>query len=272
MSKVTALATQHESQNAVGQHFSQKQIDILKNSICKGVSNEEFDVFLMACTKTQLDPFMKQIYAVKRNGANGATMTIQTGIDGYRLIAERTGYYSPGPEPTYAYDAEGKLISATAYIKKQTRDGTWHTISASAYLDEYMQKTRDGRPMGLWSTMTRTMLAKCAESQALRKAFPAEMSGIYTKEEMEQADAPLVPTISLEQTAHLQALLDECDAPFKALMNRSFKKQYGSDNLSDIHASDFERIRYAAVKNIEDNLAKKSKPQDLVELIDLEVK
>src|ERR1700679_2618730 len=113
-----------------GGHFNAKQIEILKNSICKGVSNEEFEVFIMACVKTKLDPFMRQIYAVKRkskraDGSWGDVMTIQTGIDGYRLIAERTECYAPGPEPTYVYNTDGQLMSATAYIKKQTKDGTW---------------------------------------------------------------------------------------------------------------------------------------------------
>ncbi len=177
MTKITALATQQEYQAPANTTvaFNQKQIDILKNSICKGVSNEEFEIFLMACHKTQLDPFMRQIYAVKRkskkpDGSWGETMTIQTGIDGYRLIAERTGYYSPGEEPTYIYDENKQLVSATAYIKKMTRDGTWHVVSASAYTDEYMQTfvdrgTGEKKPTGMWATMPRTMLAKCFDEE-----------------------------------------------------------------------------------------------------------
>ena len=99
MNKVLAISNHHEVQASHSNHFTQKQIDILKNSLYKGVSNEEFEIFLMACVKTQLDPFMRQIYAVKRkakkpDGSWGEAMTIQTGIDGYRLIAERTGRYA----------------------------------------------------------------------------------------------------------------------------------------------------------------------------------
>lgn len=242
--------------------FSSKQIEILKNSICKGVSNEEFEIFLMACTKTQLDPFMRQIYAVKRkakkpDGTWGETMTIQTGIDGYRLIAERTGFYAPGPEPTYQYDPQGNLMSATAYIKKQTRDGTWHVISASAFLDEYCQKTREGHPMGMWANMPRTMLAKCAESQALRKAFPAEMSGIYTKEEMIQADVQeLVQKISLEQASELSMILSECDNEYQSWFFSTLKTRFGSANLADVPLDMYERLKAAAVKKMEEVHAK----------------
>lgn len=240
---------------AAPQRFNEKQIDILKNSICKGVSNEEFEVFLMACYKTQLDPFMRQIYAVKRkakkpDGSWGEVMSIQTGIDGYRLIAERTGCYAPGPEPTYIHDAEGKLLSATAYIKKQTRDGTWHTVSASAYYDEYCQKTREGHPMGMWNNMGKTMLAKCAESQALRKAFPAEMSNVYTKEEMAQAE-DTTPKISLEQASDLQNILDECDIKYRNWVLDYVKKQFNALSLTELPVEIYERMKLAAIKEMD---------------------
>lgn len=267
MSKSTALIAQTESPIAMGNHFNAKQIDILKNSICKGISNEEFEVFIMACVKTQLDPFMRQIYAVKRkskkpDGSWGETMTIQTGIDGYRLIAERTERYAPGPEPTYVYDNNGQLISSTSYIKKQTKDGTWHTVSASAYLDEYCQtfvdkNTGEKKPTGMWVNMQRTMLSKCAEAQALRKAFPAEMSGVYTKEEMQQADIEeIITKISLEQAAELDMILSECDEKYREWVYEYIRKQYNTDNLCNLPADIFERMKTAAVKNMEQNYAK----------------
>lgn len=265
MNKVMSLIPETDNVPVPQNHFNQKQIDILKNSICKGVSNEEFEIFLMACTKTQLDPFMKQIYAVKRkskkpDGTWGETMTIQTGIDGYRLIAERTGHYAPGPEPTYVHDAQGNLVSATSYIKKQTRDGTWHIVSASAYVDEYMQTFTDKQtgqktPTGLWQNMPRTMLAKCAESQALRKAFPAEMSGLYTKEEMIQAETP---KISLEQESDLMNIISECDEGYKQYFFNYLKKEcHGS--ISDIPLAMFEKIRASSIKNMNENFDKQKK-------------
>jgi len=261
MSKVTALTAQTSHSLEASKGFTRQQIDILKNSMCKGVSDEEFEVFLMACAKTQLDPFMKQIYAVKRkskrpDGSWGETMTIQTGIDGYRLIAERTGAYAPGPEPTYSLDQEGRLISATAYIKKQTRDGTWHTVSASAFMDEYCQKTREGKPMGLWDSMPKTMLSKCAESQALRKAFPGEMSGVYTKEEMQQADVEVISKISLEQAAELAKILEECEEKYRTWFYDHLRKTFNTDNLCDVPADIYQRMRNAAIKNMNDNFAK----------------
>lgn len=170
--------------------FDNKKLDLLKNTICKGASDEEFELFLHACQRTCLDPFMRQIYAVKRwdSSLRREAMTIQTGIDGYRLIAERTGKYSPGREPTYQYNDKGHIISSTAYVKKQTSDGTWHEVAATAFFDEYCQKTKEGKPTRFWMQLGHAMIAKCAEALALRKAFPGDLSGIYTKEEMMQAD------------------------------------------------------------------------------------
>jgi phage recombination protein Bet len=157
----------------------ESKTDLIKRLFCKNCSDDELQLFMHACKRTGLDPFMKQIYAIKR----GNVMTIQTGIDGFRLIAERGGNYSPGRESTFTYGNNKEVLSATSYIKKRTSDNTWHEVAATAYMEEYNPK------QGLWSKMPRTMLAKCAEALALRKAFPAELSGLYTQEEMSQADS-----------------------------------------------------------------------------------
>ena len=246
-----------ENTTAVAGNFNQNQIQILKNSICKGLTDDEFQVFLMACNKTQLDPFMKQIYALKRkskkpDGSWGEVMTIQTGIDGYRLIAERTEKYAPGEKPSFEYDASGNLIEATAYIKKMTKDGTWHVVSCSAHIDDYCQK-KDGKAMGQWATMPRIMLAKCAEALALRKAFPAEMSGIYTKEEMDQSDNGPVK-ISLEQAAELENMLSECTQAYQDWVYSHIEKTYKTSNWTDVPLEVYSRIKVAAANHKENEI------------------
>jgi phage recombination protein Bet len=163
--------------------------ELLKRTIFKGATDDELELFSMVCKRTGLDPFMKQIHPVPRwdtkLGKNVVTM--QTSIDGFRLIAERTGNYCPGRESTFVYDENNRMVSATAYVKKMTKDGTWHEIAATAYYQEYVQKNKDGKPLKFWEQMPHVMLAKCAESLALRKCFPAELSGIYTNDEMSQA-------------------------------------------------------------------------------------
>lgn len=158
------------------------KLELLKRTFCKDATDDEFELFQMICQKTGLDPTSKQIYAIKRKGV----MTFQTSIDGYRLIAERTGRYAPGREPCFAYDKDGHLISATSFIKKQTKDGSWHEVAATAFYSEYVVKY-NGKPTDFWLKMGHTMIAKCAEALALRKSFPDVFSGIYTKDEMDQA-------------------------------------------------------------------------------------
>jgi phage recombination protein Bet len=136
-----------------------------------------------ACKRTGLDPLMKQIYAIKR----GDAMSFQTGIDGYRLIADRTGLYAGSDEPSYMIGEDGFPDVASVTVTKLV-NGMPCKFSASARWGEYVQNGRDGKPTAMWQKMPFLMLGKCAESLALRKAFPAELSGVYTHEEMMQAD------------------------------------------------------------------------------------
>lgn len=168
----------------------EKQVALIKQMFCKGLTDVEADVFALTCQRTGLDPYTGQIYAVKRWDAQlgKEVMSIQTGIAGYRLIAERTGCYAPGREPTFTYDKNGHLISATAYVKKLTKDGTWHEVAATAFYSEYVQKKKDGTPTKFWANMPHSQTAKCAESLALRRAFTADLAGLMTTEEMSQAE------------------------------------------------------------------------------------
>jgi len=173
--------------------FTPEQVDLLKTTVAKGATNDELKLFLHVCQKSGLDPFAKQIYAIKRKNrrTNSDEMSIQTGIDGYRVVAERTNRYAPGKEPTYTYDKEGLLVSATAHVNKMVGD-KWFEVSATAFFKEYVQ---EGNYM--WGKMPHVMLAKCAEALALRRAFPNELSGLYTQEEMAQADNS--PSVQMPQ-------------------------------------------------------------------------
>ena len=166
-------------QNAVmNLDMDREKIDLIKQTVAKGASDLEFELFMHACKRTGLDPLMKQIYCIKR----GANMAIQTGIDGYRLIADRTGQYAGSDEATYMLGEDGYPDVASVTVYKLV-GGLRCAFSSSARWKEYCP---EASPM--WKKMPFLMLAKCAEALALRKAFPAELSGVYTHEEMAQAD------------------------------------------------------------------------------------
>jgi len=180
--------------------WSADRIEMVKRLFCKGVDQDEFEMFVEVCRRTGLSPFLKQIHAVCRPDRNLGrdVMSIQVGIDGFRLLADRTGRYVPGREATFTYDEKGQLLSATAYVKKLVA-GEWHEVGATVYWAEFVQTTSKGDVNHFWRSMPRQMLAKVAESHALRRAFPAELSGVYSPEEMAQADN-LTPVYRVDET------------------------------------------------------------------------
>ncbi len=169
--------------------FTTKQVAALRQLGVEKVNESDLAVFFHQCVRTGLDPFAKQVYLVGRwDGRSQSTKyTIQTGIDGYRLIAERTGAYA-GSDESWVEGPNGLPSSATVSVYKVI-EGVRCAFTATAHWSEYCQTTKDGRPMGLWAKMPHRMLAKCAEALALRKAFPQDLAGVYTSEEMSQADS-----------------------------------------------------------------------------------
>ena len=173
------------------------QIDLVRRTLCAGASDDELALFLATAKRLGLDPVARQIHAVKRwdSRAGREVMTVQVGIDGLRTVAHRTGemdgYDAPqwcgadgvwrdvwlAPEPPAA-------ARCTVY-----RRGHSHGYTAVAVWSEYAVRGRDGSLIGLWGKMPALMLSKCAEALALRRAFPAELAGIYEPAEMDQADS-----------------------------------------------------------------------------------
>lgn len=179
------------------QSYSKDQIELIKRTVAKGSTDDELKMFLHIAKRTGLDPFVRQIYSIRRwnSDIGGFSMVTQTGIDGQRLIAERTGKYAPGKDVEYQYDENGVLISATAFVMKMIGD-KWFEVPATARFTEYAVKKKDGTLTAMWKDKPHVMLGKCAESLALRKAFPNEMSGVYTEEEM--GDVAVEPEQAVE--------------------------------------------------------------------------
>jgi phage recombination protein Bet len=165
------------------------RIDLIKQTVAKGASDLELELFLHACKHTGLDPLMKQIYAIKRwsQADQREVLSFQTGIDGYRLIADRTGKYAGSSDAIFE-EKDGKPLLAQVTVLKVI-DGEKCAFTASARWEEYVQRNRQMEPTSMWKKMPFLMLAKCAEAQALRKAFPMELSGLYTNEEMAHLDS-----------------------------------------------------------------------------------
>lgn len=165
--------------------FTADQVDLVKRTICWGATNDELTLFVQQCKRTGLDPFSRQIHAVKRWDAQQQreVMSIQTGIDGFRLIAERTGKYAGNDDPVYDVENAPHPNKATVTVWKMV-GGQRVPFSRSARWAEFVQTKKGGEVTKFWAKMPYLMLGKVAEALALRAAFPQELSGLYTSDEM----------------------------------------------------------------------------------------
>jgi len=203
---MNAVVTRHPSAPTA---YTGSQLDLIRRTVAKDCNAPEFDLFVEVARRAGLDPFRKQIMALvfSKDKPDKRRMSIITGIDGLRAIADRSGQYSPDEEePDFTYDTERQdpkmnplgLVRARVRIFKAGRP-----VTGVAYWDEFAPLREVWAPdetgrraptgqfeldtSGQWGKMGRTMLAKCAEAQALRKAFPEDLSGLYEGAELDQA-------------------------------------------------------------------------------------
>lgn len=185
-----------------GLEFDDEKIGLMRRTIARGANEDELALFIEQCKRTGLDPFARQIYSVRRKQWNSHSRSyedsqvIQVSIDGFRLIADRTHKYAGQVGPWWCGpDGEWKEIWLSDEPPAAARVGVlrhdFHQpLFATALFKSYVQTNSAGEPISRWKTDPAGMLAKCAEALALRRAFPNEMSGLYTTEEMGQADNP----------------------------------------------------------------------------------
>ena len=184
--------------------WTREEIDLIKKTaVPQGATDAEFKLLLYQAKRTGLDPLSGQIRLIKRSdGRGGESCTIQTGIDGFRVVSERTTHYVGMKGPYWCgtdgdwrdvwLDESHPAAAKVGILRDDFQEPVW----GIALWAEYVQLTKEGRVTRFWSRMGALMLAKCAESLARRLAFPQDLSGIYTSEEMAQADNDVVETTS----------------------------------------------------------------------------
>jgi phage recombination protein Bet len=194
--------------------YTKDQVELVKSQIAPEATVDELKLFLYQAQRTGLDALSRQIYCIHRNVKTpngwGKKMTIQTSIDGFRVIAERSGNYGGQSESIFV-EQDGKLISCKVSVFRFHGDTRYEASVGVAYWDEYCQRTNDGKPMGLWAKMPHTMLSKVAEALALRKAYPQDLSGLYTGDEMAQSTDETPTYIKAHESVDdLELAIDLC--------------------------------------------------------------
>ena len=172
--------------------ITSEQTELVKQTICQGATDAEMKLFFYDCQRRGVHPLDKLIHFTKRNGK----YTPVTSIDFFRQRAHTSGAYAGEDAPEFT-ETNG-LPDACTYAVYRIVQGVRCKWTATARWKEYFPGEAQGF---MWKKMPHLMLAKCAEALALRKAFPAELQGLYVNEEMDQAEPPKPAVLDHKQRA-----------------------------------------------------------------------
>jgi phage recombination protein Bet len=172
------MALELIQRDAVAVSVSGDQLELVKRTVAAGATDAELKLYLYDCQRHGVHPLDKLLHFTKRGGKYVPI----TSIDLMRIRAASTGECAGITDAVFS--GEGKDLAATVTVKRAVA-GVIAEFTATARWSEYCPDSGS-----MWKKMPHTMLGKCAEALALRKGFPQQLSGLYAKEEMEQAERP----------------------------------------------------------------------------------
>ena len=159
-----------------------EQKELVKKTVFPDATDAELQLFFFDCTRRGIHPLDKLIHPMKRNGK----YTPITSIDLCRQRASESGEHMGTQDAVYTGEPGKPEFAASVTVYKHLR-GEKCAFTATARWSEYFPGEKQGF---MWQKMPHLMLAKCAEALALRKAFPQQLHGLYTHEEMAQDETP----------------------------------------------------------------------------------
>jgi phage recombination protein Bet len=152
-------------------------LELVRNTVAKGATPEELQLFLYDCQRRGVHPLDKLIHFTKRAGRYVPV----TSIDLMRSRAAESGELA-GSDDAIFVETDGRYPESASVTVYRITQGSRYAYTATARWAEYAANA------DMWKRMPHTMLAKCAEALALRKGFPQQLAGLYAREELDQAE------------------------------------------------------------------------------------
>jgi phage recombination protein Bet len=235
--QITVQAETTSSSLAVKLGLSETQLDLVKRTVAKNATPDELELFFYRCKELQLNPLMPgQVYFLKFGSAPG---TVIVGLDGFRARALRTGKHA-GTKRGVIRNAKGECIGGWADVYRKDWEHPAHIeVSLAEYADPRKQT---------WKTMPETMIQKVAEVAALRMAFPEELGGVYTSEEMDRQGDTTVMQAETHQRTNLKPSQAQIARLFAIGKSNGFTtdeikeillKDYGHDSTKDLTIDEY---------------------------------
>jgi len=198
----------------------------VRDLICRGQrhkpTDEEVMAFIEFCRYMKANPFIGDAHLIKYSERDPASFVV--GVDYHVKTADKNPQYDGYEAGIIVRTADGKLEERIGAFLLDDEDllGGWcrvyrkdrsRPVTVKVNLDRYQkmrfnEKTGKWEPQALWRTNAADMIMKVAISQAHRKAFPKDLRGAYTEDEIrpETVDAEVVAESDEERTLeHVKA-------------------------------------------------------------------
>jgi phage recombination protein Bet len=199
LGEAKGLSLRHEAPMPLSlREYDQPALQVIRNTVAKGLNDNELVFFLTYCKNAGWDPFTKEIYAIPRSDGGKRTVTFQTGIDALRRRAHETQAYAGMLEPEFGPPVERRALDIDIKVPEWCKFTVFKAVAGqkvrftfTARWTEYAPRLNDKNAF-MWRKRPFGQLEKCAEAGALRRAFSEQLKGLYVHDELEGGIRPQV--------------------------------------------------------------------------------